>query len=125
IDIERISGSPDVEYGVIFRYFSDDSYYTFMLNDSSQTFSVWINRNGEWYSLHDWSYNRSIQANAVNRLGISARGSRFVFFINGENVSTRSGTGPLSGRIGVTISAPNTGDSAVLRFANLELQGSR
>lgn len=125
IDIERISGSPQSDAGLLFRYYSDTSLYDFLINDDNQTFSVWTCQKGIWEALVDWTSEPAIRRGQVNRLGVAAHGSHFVFYINGKVVAERDHVGNSSGRIGLALNVYNAGDSIKIRVDNLELQSNR
>lgn len=78
----------DVCSGFVFRIASFDwerGAYTFSVCNDSY-FNVEFYQRGEWENISDWTYSDAIQNYGWNRLGLSAQGDHFTFFINNEIV---------------------------------------
>jgi hypothetical protein len=108
-----------VAYGLTFRHVKDD--YGFF----------GITPTGLWQALevhHTGIYQRQIVSSelidtrpgSVNRLEVIARGSDFVFLINGQQVGTLSAEID-PGQIGLGVDALQSADTTEVEFANLEV----
>jgi hypothetical protein len=118
-DAQLISGSKHTVYGLIFRDADDQGYYIFRAADDG-TFSVSRSQNG-WHRVINDTRSSAIHPGAVNRLGVLAQGSRFIFLINDQYVGQADDTGVDKGTIGVAIEA-DAGETAVVEFSNLTLR---
>ncbi|MEE9288357.1 MAG: hypothetical protein V3U69_02080 [Bacteroidota bacterium] len=121
VEAQRISGSENAAYGVVFRLVSDDTFYDFTISDT-QTFSFALKEDGEWTTLIDWTSSSAIRPGEVNRLMVTAQGSHFVFSINGQIVGEADNGRLQSGTVGLAVDLVDAGDEAVFEFDNLELR---
>jgi hypothetical protein len=120
IDVQRTFGPEDNDFGVVFHELNGQYYY-FGITDSYQQYAVSIYQNNTWTDWIFWTYSTAIRPNAVNRIGIVARGSEYQFFINGVMVADKSDTSLPSGEIGVAAEARDPGTELRLEWDNLEL----
>jgi hypothetical protein len=120
IDVQRISGPTNSDYGVIFRDLSGQHYF-FTITDSLQQYSLSIYQQNNWSSLINWTPSSAIRNDAVNRLGVVFRGSQIQLFINGTMVASYSNDVLPSGGIGVIADTGDSGTELKLEYDNLEL----
>jgi hypothetical protein len=122
VDVQQIQGSDLSDYGLIFRLLDKNNYYMFVVDEADQEFAVESYENG-WTTEVDWTTSKMIYTGQVNRLGVSARGNHFVFFINGTVVAETNISGISIGNVGVATDLYNAGDTQTVNFDNFMLQG--
>lgn len=118
-DAQRVSGSEHTVYALIFRDADSAGYYVFRAADDGY-FSVSRSQNGWRTLIHD-TQTSAIRPGEVNRLGVLAQGSRFIFMINDRYVGELTDAGVDKGTIGVAMEA-DAGEEAVVEFSNLTLR---
>ena len=121
-DMKRMSGIGEADFGIGFRIINADNYYTFFINDTTQSFTIRRILNNSWSTLADWKYNSAIISNEYNHLAVSARGSTFTFYINDMLAYTMNDSGIASGYIGVVAEVTNGGNISVT-YDNFVLHG--
>jgi hypothetical protein len=111
VDIGRIDGPIDMEYGVRFR---DDgrNYFEFLVSDI-QKYSVNLWYDGEFEFLIFGQSTSFLKPNEVNRLAVQAIGTRFVFYINNEKVGELENENLPDGVPGLTARFHNSGEGTL------------
>jgi CHAT domain-containing protein/Tfp pilus assembly protein PilF len=120
VDIRKISGPDDADYGVVFRVDENDNLYYFEIYDPGQ-YTLWRKSDGEWYELIGWRSSEAIHARQFNRIEVLAVGPEFSFAINGQKVSTTNDDYLEKGKIGLLIEMDQDDTRAVFEFDNLEI----
>jgi len=111
VDIRRIEGPINMQYGVRFR---DDgqNYYEFIVTDNQK------------YSVNSWHDNKFeflifeqttslLKPNEFNRLAVQAIGPRFVFYINNEKVGELENDYLPEGNLGVVTGLYNSSEGTL------------
>ncbi len=81
VDIRRLSGPPNIAYGLIIRH-TEGMYYVFSARDDGYfRFSLW--QGYDWITIIDWTETLSIRSGEINHLEVIAKDSVFEFYING------------------------------------------
>ena len=119
VETRQISGSPDVEAGLVFRAY-EDSFWCFLVDNQSQAFFGLLVR-GEWKTSFPLGTS-SIRPGGTNHLAVIAQGAQVVFFINGEDILSVSDGSLLDGLAGLMVLFSEVNDPAVWEFDNFELR---
>jgi hypothetical protein len=119
VQVRRISGNLDGDYGVVFRL-KDGSYYRYVISDSGH-FSVEKFSSDRWKQLIPMKWSAEIRPYEVNLLTVASSGPYFSFFINGQRVGEVADTQLESGFVGLTIGLGQAGHQAVFEFDNVEI----
>lgn len=102
VSVKQISGPITYPFGLVIRRVSKGNYYDFQ-----------IDTNGKWYfgkavngtssTLVDYTANAAIKKglNQVNTLSVQAKGSHFIFSVNGTQVGTVDDATFTSGDVGL------------------------
>ena len=111
VDIRRIEGPMNMEYGIQFR---DDgqNYYKFLVKDT-QKYRVSSYYEGEIEYLIIEQTASMLKPNEFNRLAVQAIGTRFVFYINNEMVGELENDYLPGGVSGVVVSFYNSGEGTL------------
>lgn len=122
---KHISGSKTgSSWGVVFRIHDNRNCYWFRMADS-QLFAVSVIKDGEWQFIVEWTRTDAIKPNGVNQLEVIARGTHFVFLINGEVVSEADDTHFAHGLVGLAIEGYTAGEKTVFDFIDITLRWRR
>lgn len=125
INAKHILGSKlDSSWGAVFRIQDNRNFYSFRMTDT-QLFSISVVVDGQWQSLVDWIRTDAIKPNGLNQLEILARGSHFVFLINGQIVSEVDDNQYTHGLVGLSIEGYTIGERTVFDFIDITLRGRR
>ena len=120
MDIKYITmpDDPYADAGFIFRYSDkDSSWYYYSVNDQGRYyFGVYNGK--EWTNLISDQESSAYRPGQTNRLSVGAKGSQFIFLINGEMVDHFVDHNLTSGKIGVAINLPQKDEKAVVQFSN-------
>ena len=123
VNCKHILGSKaGSSWGAIFRVQDNRNYYYFHMTDS-QFFAVSVTRDGEWLNVVDWTRTNAIKPNGVNQLEVIARGTHFIFLINGQIVSEIDDDHYIQGIVGVAIEGYNFGEKIIFDFLDFTLRG--
>ena len=126
MDVQRTEGSTTGDYGMVVRLNGDqNSFYYFGINDTNQEYAFFLYQNDNWTTIHDWTYNSSIGSGKINRIGVNAIGSRFVFSINGNEVGNADNARLASGQLGILAKLYDSAENIKVECDNLVLQGNR
>lgn len=126
MDIQRTEGSITGDYGMVVRLDGDqNSFYYFAINDTNQEYAFFLYQNDNWTRIQDWTFSSSIGSGKINRIGVNARGSRFVFSINGTEVGSTNNARLASGQVGILAKLYDSADNIIVEYDNLVLQGNR
>jgi hypothetical protein len=102
VSVKQISGPLTYAYGLAFRRVSAGNYYEFEVDSNGK----WIfdkTVNGATTTIDDFTANAAIKKglNQVNTLSVTAKGSHFIFSVNGTQVGTADDTTFTSGKTGL------------------------
>ncbi|MFN2286259.1 MAG: family 16 glycoside hydrolase [Anaerolineae bacterium] len=122
VETTQVSGPDDNEYGVLVRMDGDQQFYVFSISGDGYARAAWYS-SGTWNLLgSDWMPSDAIhQGAATNVLELEARGTTFVFTVNGTQVLQVEDAQLAKGDIGLYAGAFNEAD-VVIDFDNLEVQ---
>jgi hypothetical protein len=116
----QISGSENAEYGVMFRA-SDEGDYTFGINENTGEFYLVLYFNEDNTFLIDYTTTSAIRQGEPNQLSVTAVGSHFDLFINGEKVGEADDSSVPSGEVAIALYLSDPGDAGVFEFDNFEV----
>lgn len=122
MDIQRVSGSPEAEYGMVFGSAGDNDY-EFYLTDELVTggesyFSLYQSAKDKSNELFGYVETPFVKKGQMNRLGVLVEGKRITLFINEQMVGQVEVDEYMPGWFGVYSGMSDLGD-AVLEFSNL------
>jgi hypothetical protein len=82
-------GGPDANtFGLLFRGSGDDDFYRFALS-SEGAYLFDQKKGGKWTTISAWKRSPAVKrGKATNVINVAAKGSTFVFSVNGEEVAT-------------------------------------
>jgi len=122
VEATQVSGPDDNEYGVLARMAGDQQFYVFSISGDGYA-RIARYDNGSWTVLgSDWVESDAIhQGAATNVLEVEARGTTFVFSVNGTQVLQADDAQLTKGDIGLYAGAFNEAD-VVIDFDNLEVE---
>jgi len=115
---QMISGPQTAGYGVYFRGDGTNGYF-FLIQDGRQAF-YFARYEGAWVQLINLTKTDAIKPGAVNQLTVLAKGSHFVFYINGVQVGATDDDQLSGGQAGISVELP-AGDAAVFDFDNFRV----
>jgi hypothetical protein len=102
VKLREISGPSDQFAGILFRSANNSYFYVFGVSESQQwTFSLVSNGNGTAIVPATTDSHIAGGANATNTLTVRAKGSHFIFYINGAQVGQADNSAISSGRVGM------------------------
>jgi hypothetical protein len=111
-------------WGIIFRIQDNQNQYSFRMADSGY-FAVSIQKGGQWSNLVDWTKTDAIKPYGVNQFEVLARGSHFIFTINGQDVSEVDDHSFSQGLVGLMIEGYTLGEKIVFDFIDVTLREPR
>lgn len=122
VEATQVSGPDDNEYGVLVRMAGDQQFYVFSISGDGYARAA-LYSGGSWSILGtDWTPSDAIQQGAAtNVLEVEARGTIFVFSVNGTQVLQVEDAQLTKGDIGLYAGAFNEAN-VVIDFDNLEVQ---
>jgi DNA-directed RNA polymerase subunit RPC12/RpoP len=126
VDMKLVSmpDDPDADAGMVFRdNTTDQTWYYFSANDLGQYYFGWFNGT-DWYTLIPETDSAAIHPGQTNRLTVGVQGSQFIFLINGQMVDHFIDDNLKSGKIGLGINLPQTGEKATVEFSNFTVLSS-
>ena len=123
IDAQRTTGS-DGDFGIIFRLQDKNNFCSMTIDDLNQQFWVDCYESTDWVTIIHATRSSAILNGGVNRLGVSARGSYFVFTINDTQVGQANIAAIPAGQVGICADLYSTGDKMTLNYDNFELRGA-
>jgi hypothetical protein len=109
-----------VAYGLTFRHVEDD-YGFFGITPAGMWQALEVHHTGIYQRALSSSESIDTRPGKVNRLEVIARGSDFVFFINGQQVGTLSAEID-PGQIGLGVDALQSTDTAEVEFTDFEIR---
>ena len=125
IDVQRMEGSGTGDYGLILRSNGDaNSFYYLAINDSGQTYAFFRYQNDNWTTIQDWTVNQAIGVGLVNHIEVRAKGTHFIFVVNGIVVGQADDAGLSSGKVGVFVQLHDAKDKITIEYDNLDLHGN-
>lgn len=117
----QVSGPKTAAYGVLFRWLDDNNFYYFRIADDG-TYSFYSQIKNEWKTLIDAKSSAAIRPGEANQITVEAVGSRFVFYINGQQVDDSNDQALERGVVGLGIELNDKGDEGVFEFDNVEVR---
>jgi hypothetical protein len=124
MNLVKMPDDSDADAGLVFRYnAADQTWYYFSVNNQGQYYFGWYDGT-DWYNLIPETDSAAIFIGQTNRLTVAAKGSQFIFLINGQMVDHFIDDNLKSGTIGVGLNLPQTGEKAVVEFANFSVSSS-
>jgi hypothetical protein len=107
VQAKQVAGSLREGYGIVFRRTSTGTWYEFDI-DGNRHWAFYKNVNGTGTAIVDFAPSPAIKGglNTVNTLMVQAKGSHFVFFVNGTKVGEADDTTFSSGLSGLSASGP-------------------
>jgi len=125
VNCKHISGGKvGSGWGAIFRIQDNQNYYSFRMTDS-QSFAVSVQKEGQWLNLVDWTRTGAIKPYGVNQLEVLARGTHFIFTINGQIVSEVDDDHFSQGLAGLAIEGYTLGEKMIFDFIDVTLREPR
>ncbi|MHB9034800.1 MAG: hypothetical protein ACYC6L_17355 [Anaerolineae bacterium] len=119
VKAEKISGSDDGDFGLIYRFQDDSNFYVFKVVDKG-SYSVSALIDNEWYEVLPWTESDYINHGGVNTIAVVAYGDEFSFFINGTLVDSVVDKTFTSGDIALFGSTYNEGGLEV-KYSDLKV----
>ncbi len=113
VQAQKREGDRNAGYGFVFRN-QGENYYTFTLWDDGR-FQVRKHSEGAWSTLMNGADTAIVRAGQVNQLSVEAKGDRFAFTINGQNVGTIQDNQLSQGFVGLIIQF-GSGTNATIDF---------
>ena len=124
VDVQRLSGSANSDYGIVYRQKGALCYF-FGILDNSQEYGFLVHQQDGWKNLINWKSSSLIRPGAVNRIGVVASGAEFQLFINATMVATYSDDTLSIGAVGIGAEPHLSGTQLQLAYDNFELNGNR
>ena len=121
MNLVSMPDDPDADAGMVFRYnSSDQSWYYFSVSDKGQYYFGWYN-GSDWSTLIPETASSAIQVGETNKLTVGAKGTQFIFLINGKMVDHFIDDNLKSGNIGVGINLPKAGEKTTVEFSKFSV----
>jgi len=116
--VSKLSGSPNVGFGVIFGYVDSDNYWEFIISENGW-YDVWQKDTGTWYDITGWVQSASViqgfgETNELQVAYTSNGTGELDFYINTDYVDTVSANlvgGALTG-FAAEVGNDSTGDES-------------
>jgi hypothetical protein len=124
VDVQKSSGSLVANYGLYYRFAGQSGYY-FFLNTDKKTYGVDLLLNNEWFSKKSPVSSEKIKYGSANRIAVLAEGSRFTFYINGQEINSLTDAVLSKGQAGLALSLFAVGDTVDIEFDNFEVRAPR
>jgi len=121
VEAQKISGTDEGNYGLVFRVVDNDNFYHFGISEAGE-FILLRKLRGQWKTLVDWTATTAIRPGEVNQLAVRAEGAHLILFINGQQVAEADDSQLPKGKAGLTVEIYRAGDAAVFEFDNFELR---
>jgi hypothetical protein len=121
VDVQKVSGPVDADYGVVFRNHNNTDLYYFGI-DGLHNVYVSLRLAGEWTRLLLKPNTLAIQPGQVNHLGVIGEGSHFTFFINDQYVGEVEDNHLSYGYAGLAMDLLNVNDTAEFEFSHYQLR---
>lgn len=123
VDGYQESGSPEGDYALVFRKLDKENYYIFGVNQNYQEYFFSVRKDGEWTDLIKFKKSTIVKVDGVNKLRVVASGSKFTFYINGQQIDTYTdSTISEGGQVGVACELYNVDDVGTFSFDNFSIQ---
>ena len=123
LDMKLVSmpDDPDADAGLTFRYNgSARTWYYFSINNQGQYYFGWYD-GSTWSTLIPETDSAAIQVGATNHLSVGARGSQFIFVINGQTVDHFIDDHLQTGGVGVGINLPQADQKGTVQFSHFSV----
>jgi hypothetical protein len=119
---KHISGSKaNSGWGLIFRIQDNQNYYSFRMTDTL-FFAVSMIKDDQWSNLVNWTRTEVIKPNGVNHLEVLARGTHFIFLINGQIVTEIDDHNFSRGLVGLAMEGYALGEKTTFDFMDIVLR---
>jgi hypothetical protein len=101
LETRSVASTPDVGYGVLFRYQDAENFYRFAIG-SDGYYSIAIVQEGRLTPLHTWQQWPHVRrGDATNRLRVRCEDALCRFYVNGEFTAEFSDDAFLAGHVGL------------------------
>jgi len=122
VDATPTGGPDDNAYGVLFRYVDTDNFYRFDISADGQL-RAQKKVKGEYTALSAWTRSTAVkQGKQVNKIGVTAIGDTFNFYVNSIYVGSVSDSSLPAGSIGLIAAAYAEGGPGVdIAFDNAKV----
>ncbi len=120
VEVRKLQGPWDSQYGVIFRKDEDNNYYLFQISGDSYT--LYLYKDSEWVNLIPSSVTDALEPSRTNRLTVVGQGNHFVMAINGKYVAEYEDNELTSGKVGVMVGLVEVNETGTFEFDNYELR---
>jgi hypothetical protein len=119
VEAAQEGGADDNAYGIVTRYNGGNLTYFFISGDG---FYGYYKRENNTVAVPlEWKRSDAIKTgNATNMLKVVAKGDKYIFYINGIEVSSYTDSEPVSGSIGLRVEGIVDG-GAYVSFDNLRV----
>ena len=121
VEARQVNGPRDGDYGVVFRQLDGNDFYYFGINDAPQ-YAWFVLYNNVWTTLTDWTRTSAILRGETNRISVSAEGTHFQSFINGQLAAERDDDYLSHGLAGLAVGLQSAGDRSTFAFDNIEVR---
>ncbi len=121
VNVQFLQGNDDGQsaYGLVFRHVADD-YGFFGILKSGEFRALEVHHTGIYQSIGERSSAIDTRSGHTNRLDVIARGSDFVFLINGQQVGMM--TAEIDpGQIGLGVDSARRASAAQVEFTDFEV----
>jgi len=100
VELEKISGTDDFGYGVVFGRQNDQNYHQFLVSGTGR-FMLSERFEGKWVGIVPWSASGAVRkGNAKNQFRVERVGERVLLFVNGVLVAVFPFPDPIPPGIG-------------------------
>jgi hypothetical protein len=123
VNIQKVNGPADSDYGVVFRNHGSDLYY-FAIDDD-RVASVSLRLDGKWTTLLTQYNVQAVQPGGVNRLGVIAQAAHFTFYINDQYLAELDDSHLSFGYAGLALELLNPDDLGEFLFSNYQVRNLR
>ena len=104
VDVTKVAGSDDNDFGILCRYQDDSNYYQFLVSSDGYVGILKV-MDGSWQNIAAETlleHSAVNMGNAQNHIGANCIGDLLTLYVNGQQVSTaQDSTFPGSGKVGV------------------------
>ncbi|MBN2085397.1 MAG: hypothetical protein JW748_09240 [Anaerolineales bacterium] len=121
VDVLKASGSTDANYGLYFRAAGLTGYY-FFHNTNEKIYGVDLLLKDEWISKKSPVASGKINYGRANRIAVLVKGSRFVFYINGEEIHSMTDAILPRGQAALALTLFAAGDTVDIEVDNFEVR---
>jgi hypothetical protein len=104
-------------WGIILRESNEFNFYTFMINNNTQSYFILKTANGKEFYIARWTKANEIKPLGANKLTIKKHGKLFYFYINEIQVTAEPFTDFFENNIGMIVTSKNTATTKEVKAA--------